>query len=144
MAGLFLIANISGSQVAIDANKVESVVRIGEIQSVPNCSPLVAGLYALRSRVLTIIDSQYLVTGVSKLVSPGSTAIVVSVAGHSYGLVVDSINDAISLGDVSYLDTVTLDSVWQQIASGVILHNDEMLMVVEIERLINAPDQMAA
>jgi purine-binding chemotaxis protein CheW len=144
MAGLFLIASISGSPIAIDSARVESVVRIGEIQAVPNCSPLVAGLFALRSRVLTVIDSQFLITGVSKPIASGSIAIVVSVAGHSYALLVDSIADAVNLEGIKYLENVSVDAAWRKIASGVMLHNDQMLMVIEIDNLIAEPDQMAA
>jgi purine-binding chemotaxis protein CheW len=144
MAELYLIATISGALVAIDAKKVESVVRVDEIEKIPCCSQLVAGLYALRSRVLTIIDSQYLVTGVSKPVLAGSTAVVVSIAGHSYGLIVDKTDDAVTFDEVKYVENVSLDTAWQQITSGVILHKDQLLMIVEIEKLISEPHQLAA
>jgi purine-binding chemotaxis protein CheW len=144
MGGLFLIASISGSAIAIDSARVESVVRIGEIQRVPNCSPLVAGLFALRSRVLTVIDSQFLITGVSQQFDADSIAIVVSVAGHSYALLVDSVADAVNLDDVKYLENVSVDAAWRKIASGVMLHKTQMLMVVEIDNLIAEREELVA
>jgi purine-binding chemotaxis protein CheW len=144
MSDLFLIADISGSLVAIDSSRVESVVRIGEVLKVANCSPLVSGLFALRSRVLTLIDSQYLITGHSKTYDVGSLAVVVEINGHTYGLLVDRIEDAVMLGNLEYLENVSVDTNWQKISSGVVLHNDRMLMVINLEQLIAEPEQLAA
>jgi purine-binding chemotaxis protein CheW len=144
MSDLFLIAEISGSLVAIDSSRVESVVRIGEVLKVANCSPLVSGLFALRSRVLTLIDSQYLITDTPKKYEAGSLAVVVEINGHTYGLLVDRIEDAVMLGNLEYLENVSVDVNWQKISSGVVLHNDRMLMVVNLEHLISEPEQLAA
>ena len=53
---LFLIAYIAGRTVAIDSAEVDSVVDIGRITPVPYAYRDVAGLAALRSRVVTVID----------------------------------------------------------------------------------------
>ena len=144
MSALYLIANISGSAVAIDSSRVESVVRIGEVLKVPNCSPLVAGLFALRSRVLTLLDSQFLVTGVSKTPEIGSLAVVVDIDGHTYGLLVDGIDEAVMIESIDYLQNISLDPNWQNIASGVVSHEDRMLMMIDLERLIAVPELLAA
>ena len=144
MSALYLIANISGSAVAIDSSRVESVVRTGEVLKVPNCSQLVAGLFALRSRVLTLLDSQFLITGEPKTPELGSLAVVVNIDGHTYGLLVDSIDDAVMIEDIDYLPNISLDTNWQNIAKGVVCHEDRMLMMVDLERLISTPELLAA
>ncbi|WP_204313488.1 chemotaxis protein CheW, partial [Klebsiella michiganensis] len=55
---LYLIAQIAGRAVAIDSERVESVVDIGEVTAVPRASAHVRGLAALRSRVVTVVDTQ--------------------------------------------------------------------------------------
>jgi purine-binding chemotaxis protein CheW len=57
VSDLFLIAHIAGRGVAIDAAQVDSVVDIGEIVAVPRAEAFVRGLAALRSRVVTVIDT---------------------------------------------------------------------------------------
>lgn len=144
MSALYLIANISGSAVAIDSSRVESVVRTGEVLKVANCSQLVAGLFALRSRVLTLLDSQFLITGEPKTPEMGSLAVVVDIDGHTYGLLVDSIDDAVMIENIDYLPNISLDTNWQNIAKGVVCHEDRMLMMVDLERLISTPELLAA
>ena len=63
MNSLYLIATIAGEDVAIPAHQVESVVKVRDVVARAAVKPFVSGLFALRSRVLTLIDCQYFVTG---------------------------------------------------------------------------------
>ena len=54
---LFLIAHIAGRTVAIPADHIDSAVDIGEVVPVPGTTPAIRGLAALRSRVVTVIDT---------------------------------------------------------------------------------------
>ena len=92
---LLLIARIAGEQVAIPAGQVEAVVEIEGITAVPRASTHVAGLAALRSRVLTVIDCKVsLELGASE---PSATheAIVVPCDGHPYALLLDGVDDVV-------------------------------------------------
>ena len=57
MNELLLIVTIAGSRVALPAAAVESVVELDTLIPVPRAPVHVAGLSALRSRVLTVIDT---------------------------------------------------------------------------------------
>src|SRR3712207_9580094 len=56
MNELLLVARIGGERVALAASAVESVVELDTLIFVPRAAAHVAGLSALRSRVLTVID----------------------------------------------------------------------------------------
>ena len=56
MNELLLVVTIAGERVALSAAAVESVVELDTLIPVPRAAPHVAGLSALRSRVLTVID----------------------------------------------------------------------------------------
>ena len=56
MAELLLIARLAGRRVAFPAAEVEAVVELEGMSPAPRAAPHVAGLSALRSRVLTVID----------------------------------------------------------------------------------------
>ena len=56
MNELLLVVTIAGERVALPAAAVESVVELDTLIPVPRAAPHVAGLSALRSRVLTVID----------------------------------------------------------------------------------------
>ena len=85
MNELLLIVTIAGERVALPAAAVESVVELDTLIPVPRAAPHVAGLSALRSRVLTVIDcrrslelgvTDYVATASAKPRSSSSTAII--------------------------------------------------------------------
>ena len=90
MSELLLIVTIAGERVALPAAAVESVVELDTLIPVPRAAPHVAGLSALRSRVLTVIDCmRSLELGVTDCSDGIREAAVVELDGHHYALIVD-------------------------------------------------------
>src|SRR3546814_8830145 len=86
MEKLYLVARIADTRVALRSRAIHSVVTVGTPVEVPGAPPNVAGLFALRSRVFTLIDP-HVVIGLSPVsVVPGQRVIVVEVAQHGYAL----------------------------------------------------------
>jgi purine-binding chemotaxis protein CheW len=144
MSNLYLIAVIAGTEIAIRSDCIESVVTIGEVIETPQCDPLVAGLMALRSRVLTLIDCQYAVTGTSRSIGPRSHAIIVEVGGHNYALSVDSVRDVVSVESELVKPVTRLDSRWNAVSKEVAEVDDRVLMIVSPELLLSSRVAMAA
>ncbi len=144
MHSLYLIASIDGARVAIESDLVESVVHVHEVIPVPQSNPSVAGLFALRSRVLTLIDSQYLVTGNSMPVENGALAIIAEIAGHHFGLLVDSVEDVVPilLSDVE--KKVMPAPKWAGLATGIVEVGGRVAMIIDLAALACGPQQMAA
>ena len=113
MTKLFLIADIARTSIAICSDVIESVVTIADVIEVPKCDPVIAGLFALRSRVLTLIDCQYRVTGQRKLLDQKGLAVVAAIGGHSFGLMVDRVHDVVSVAEDAIVPAVKLDRKWR-------------------------------
>ena len=103
MNQLLLIVTIAGQRVAFPAAAVESVVELDTLIPVPRAAPHVAGLSALRSRVLTVIDCmRSLELGMSDCSDGIREAAVVELEGHHYALIVDVVEDVVeALSDPS-------------------------------------------
>src|SRR3546814_10083411 len=90
MEKLYLVARIADTRVALRSRAIHSVVTVGTPVEVPGAPPHVAGLFALRSRVFTLIDPP-VVIGLSPVsVAPGPRVIVVAVAEDGYALLADA------------------------------------------------------
>ena len=93
MAELLLIVRLAGERVAFPAAEVESVVEIEGLTPVPRAAGHVAGLSALRSRVLTVIDClASLEFGCSARAQPKRSSVV---DGHPYALLVEEVEDVV-------------------------------------------------
>lgn len=91
MTELFLIAHVADRGVAIEARLVDSVVDIGEVVAAPRAPSLVRGLAALRSRVVTVIDT-HVALGLPPTPRMGR-AVIARIDGHHYAFLVDSLED---------------------------------------------------
>jgi purine-binding chemotaxis protein CheW len=144
MEDLKLIARIAGQEVAISADAVESVVEIDAITPVPRAATHIAGLAALRSRVLTIIDT-YAALELGQSPRDGVIqAIVVTIDNHLYGLLVDEVVDvAAIIGDPQTLHA-GLSPGWAHAALGLVEHQDRALLLLDPARIVAGPLSAAA
>ena len=140
MNELLLIVTIAGSRVALPAAAVESVVELDALIPVPRAPAHLAGLSALRSRVLTVIDTlRSLELGESDCSHGIREAAVVEVEGHHYALIVDVVEDVVeALSDASPV-RAAMGPGWQRVSKGMVETEDGPLLLVDIDALIAGP-----
>ncbi len=140
MTQLLLIVSIAGSRVAFPSAAVESVVELDTLIPVPRAAPHVAGLSALRSRVLTVIDTvRSLNLGESDCSDGIREAAVVELDGHHYALIVDSVEDVIeALSDPAPI-RAAMGEGWERVALGMVETEDGPLLLVDVAALIAGP-----
>ncbi|MEP7349323.1 MAG: chemotaxis protein CheW [Sphingorhabdus sp.] len=144
MASLYLIAHINGARVAIDSDRIESLVHVNEVVPVPQSDPSIAGLFALRSRVLTLIDSQYIVTGQTQPMAKGALAVVAEIGGHHFGLLVDAVEDVVSIGDHQIETSIKPPKLWASLVTATASVDGELVMILDPACLVNGPEALAA
>jgi purine-binding chemotaxis protein CheW len=141
---LLLIVTIAGERIAIPAADVESVVELEALISVPRAAAHVAGLAALRSRVLTVIDC----LASLELPSLGSQslkeAIIVEADGHPYALLVESVEDVVEVEVEVRPVRTSLKGGWRRVARGMIEVGGDLLLLVDTHALLGGPAAQAA
>jgi purine-binding chemotaxis protein CheW len=140
MNELLLIVTIAGSRVALPADAVESVVELDTLIPVPRAAAHVAGLSALRSRVLTVIDTRRsLELGDSDCSHGIREAAVVELDGHHYALIVDVVEDVVeALSDLSPV-RAAMGPGWERASKGMVETEEGPLLLLDIDALIAGP-----
>ena len=141
MSDLYLFARIAGTAVAVCTDEIEAVVRLRDLSPVPGVPDHVAGLSALRSRVLTVVDASALVTGRRHegrdRPEAERYAIMCDVSGHSYGILVDGVDD------IGMVDTPPMpicgrvEPEWQPYASGVIEQDGQPHFILSVTSMLD-------
>ena len=146
MNQLLLIVTIAGSRVAFPAARVESVVELDALSPVPRAAAHVAGLSALRSRVLTVIDCQRSLELGSTDLGGLREAAVVEVDGHHYALTVDAVEDVVEALSDPQMVRAAMEAGWERVGLGIIETEEGPLLLVDIDGLIGGPanDRAAA
>lgn len=140
---LYLILLVGGRTAALAAEAVDSVVEVEEVTPVPHVGAHVAGLFALRSRVLTVIDAR---ASLGLAMVPRQAplpAVIATVAGHSYALVVDEVEDVAEAPPPEPCPAVLTDG-WAWASRGVIRHGERLLPLLDAAALIAGGQRAAA
>ncbi len=142
MTGLLLVVEIAGERVALPSSDAESVVELDTLIPVPRAAPHVAGLSALRSRVLTVIDARRsLDLGETECLGGIREAVVVELDGHHYALIVDQVEDVVeSLGEPTAIRGA-MEAGWSRVARGMVETEMGPILLGDVAALVSGPDQ---
>jgi purine-binding chemotaxis protein CheW len=132
---LFLIAHLGGRTVAIESGQVESVVDIGAVVPVPGAGPEVRGLAALRSRVVTVIDTR-VALGLAAAASETQRAVITEIDGHHYAILVDTLDDVAPFVPEPLSPGIVLDAGWAAAAQGLVERDREPILSIALRALI--------
>lgn len=132
---LHLVAHLGGRGLLLDAAQVDSVIDVGEIVPAPGSAPGVRGLAALRSRVVTVIDT-WQVLGLDRPAETPGRAAVTQVDGHSYAILVDALEDVAAFTVEPLTNGIALGDQWAAVATGSADQAGEPMLAIDLARLI--------
>jgi len=142
---LLLVVTIAGERVALPAAAVESVVELDMLIPVPRAAPHVAGLSALRSRVLTVIDCmRSLELGATGCSHGIREAAVVELDGHHYALIVDMVEDVVETMSDPLPVRAAMEPGWERVSQGMVETETGPLLLIDVAALIGGLETKAA
>jgi purine-binding chemotaxis protein CheW len=101
------------------------------------CDPSIAGIFALRSRVLTLVDTQFHITGVQQNAQKGTLAVVTEIAGHQYGLLVDKVHDVVPIAVEQADSNIRPPAAWNRYVDHIAMHEGELVMILNTDALVS-------
>lgn len=134
----YITLRIGGQLFGAPVSDIHDVFAPTSITPVPLAPPEIAGVLNLRGRIVTAIDSRARL-GLEKRDADASImAIHIEVANESFGLIIDEVGEVLRLEHADREDIpVNLDPIWAQIASGVYRLEKELLIILEIKKILS-------
>jgi purine-binding chemotaxis protein CheW len=129
---------IAGQSFGIPVLIVHDVLGPQRITRIPLAPPEVAGSLNLRGRIVTAIDVR-LCLGLEKR-PPEMTgmSVVVEHTGEFYSLIVDNVGEVLTLPAATMeRNPATLDPRWREISNGIYRLEDQLLVVLDADRLLD-------
>ena len=112
---------------------------------VPRAPAHIAGLSALRSRVLTVVDCmRSLELGVTDCSDGIREAAVVEIDGHHYALIVDLVEDVVEAASEPQPVRAAMGSGWERVSQGMVETEVGPLLLVNVAALIAGAEARAA
>jgi len=144
MNDLLVMAQIAGRRCAFHAHDVSSVIEIGTITPVPRTPEYIAGITAMRSQALTVIECRSAIGFDPSQWSLDHRAIVVGFAGYSYALRVDAIEDISTAVSGTGQVPGGFGPEWSRVAAGLIETQVGPALLINLGALIADSDAIGA
>ena len=136
---------IGGQWFGIPVLSVQDVLGPQNIAMIPLAPPEVAGSLNLRGRIVTAIDPRVRLGLPNREDGERAMSVVVEHVGELYSLLIDQVGEVLKLPSSRFEhNPASLDSRWRDISSGIYRLDDRLLIVIDIERLLNYENTVAA
>ena len=123
---------------------VQDILTPDSIASIPLAPPEVRGSINLRGRIVTVIDVRVRLGMETRKPRPTENMGVTVEQDHElYTLLVDRIGDVVAMSnDLFEKNPGTLAPMWREFSEGVYRLEDNLMVILDIERLLNIPKLM--
>ena len=134
----FVTMSVNRQLVGLPILSVQDVFVPDKMTNVPLAPPEVAGSLNLRGRIVTAIDMRRRLGLEPRDDGAHSMSVVVEHEGELYSLVFDEVGDVIGLPDDRLeRNPPTLDPLWGEISTGVYRLDEELLVVLDVARILD-------
>jgi len=138
-----LLVSIAGERAAFASEIIRSVVELDGITPVARAPEHIAGLAALRSRAMTVVDCRRALELV-EADEPMALAVVVELDDFLYALVVDAVEEVVPFDTEPSEIRADLLPGWARAATGMVETSVGPALVLDPTKLIEGPAKRKA
>jgi len=141
----YVSITIAGQMFGIPVLIVHDVLGPQRITRIPLAPPEVAGSLNLRGRIVTAIDVRLRLGLPRRPAEMAGMSVVVEHAGEFYSLMVDAVGEVLTLAAKDFeRNPATLDPRWREISLGIFRLDAQLLVVLDVNRLLDFSRNEAA
>jgi purine-binding chemotaxis protein CheW len=133
-----LTVTIGQQLFGIEAEHISSIMERTEGTEVPQAGSRIAGLINMRGRIVTMVDVRECL-GMTSSNDTAKMNVSVEEGGEMYGMLFDSVDDILELPPEKMEPVpAVLDARWNGIAKGIYRLPENLLIVLDTEKLVTA------
>lgn len=136
-AQMVLTLTVASQLCGVPVLAVRDVLGPQTITRIPLAPPEVAGSLNLRGRIVTAVDLRRRLMLAERPAGARPMSVVVEHQGELYSLLADQVGEVLSLSPAERAaNPPTLDAHWKEVSLGVHRLGDNLLVVLDVERLM--------
>jgi len=141
----FVTVMIDKQLFGIPVMQVRDVLGPQRITRVPLSPTQIAGVLNLRGRIVTAIDVRHCLGLPPRSDGKPAMSVVIEHHGELYSLMIDSVGEVLSLAQDTYeANPPTLNPRWREVSNGIYRLDAELLVVLDVGRLLGTIRAVAA
>lgn len=130
-----VIFTLDNKQYGVDISSVREVIRLRAVTSIPDSEDFIEGVISVRGKVLVLVNLRTKL-GIKKTeLLKMNRIIIVQIASHNVGLLVDGVSDVISInsGSITPVDEMLKDAKY---LVGVVKMGERIVVIMDVEKLL--------
>ena len=136
---------LDGQMCGIPVLQVHDVLSRQVITQIPQSPAAVAGVLNLRGQIVTAIDLRKRLKLADREEGSEEMNVVVEYQNQPQSLIIDKVGDVLSLSEEAFeKNPVTLEVSWQNVSTGIFRLEEELLVILDIEKLLSFDEEKAA
>lgn len=140
----FVTFTAAGQLFGLPLERVQDVFTVTNITRVPLAGPEIAGVLNLRGRIVTVIDLANRLQLQSSGDTVASMVIGLELGVESFGILVDSVTEVLSLPEGREASPINLDHKLGGVSAGVFRLDQALLVVLDADRILDIRSRAAA
>ncbi|MFQ5346710.1 MAG: chemotaxis protein CheW [Rhodothalassiaceae bacterium] len=141
----FVTVRLAGQLLGIPVLAVHDVLNAQKITRIPLAPSWVAGVLNLRGRIVTAINLRQRLGFPPREDGAEDMSVVIEYRGEPYSLQIDTVGEVLNLdGESIEKNPVTLDSRWREVSRGIYRLDGELLVILDVERILASGQAAAA
>jgi purine-binding chemotaxis protein CheW len=141
----YVTLTAGGQLFGLPIERVQDVFKPSRITRVPLAGPEIAGVLNLRGRIVTAIDMRRRLDLHGREAGQAPMAIGIELRGESFGLLVDAVGEVLKLADREREpNPINLDRKLARVSAGVFRLDGQLLVVLDIDRVLDFTIEAAA
>lgn len=141
----YLTIQINNQRFGIPVLQVQDVLREQAVTKIPLSPPEVSGSLNLRGRIVTAINVRKRLGLPDLEEGQSSMSVVVEHKNELFSLIIDKVGDVLSLESSLFeKNPSTLDPAWRDISTGIFQLKDDLLIIIDVSKLLENIGDVAA
>jgi len=136
---------LGDEEYAIDVLKIQEIIRLMEITSVPRMEPYILGVINLRGKVIPVVDLRVRFDLERSDFDKKTRIVVVKFEKEDIGFVVDEVTEVIRI-DKSIVEPTPplVGAVGQEYILGICKYQDRLIILLDIDRVVYSDDEITS
>lgn len=140
----FVIFKLGEERYAVDILNVGGISEFRDVTKVPNAPYFIDGIINLRGEIIPIVSLKKRFNIPEKAVDSDTRIIINNIRGKDIGFVVDEASQVIKIDDADIEDAPDIvKGADRQYISGVGKVNDQIVILLNLEKILNEEEQKA-
>lgn len=138
--GQYVTFSCTGRNYGVDIMSVREIRSWSPTTELPDQPNAACGVLDIRGEVIQVFDLSAVLGGSRTQVTDGHVVLVLSISGHTVGILVDAVSDIIHVGKDDMRPSPSAGRGGNKVVKGIVKHEENIVAILDLSSVISSGD----